>query len=370
MNMSTQVNEKMKIERVMNIFPVLDAGGTEDVILKTSNYLIGEKNVKVAMFSDCSGGQRKQDFLDLGIVLLNNPYAKNKKKIFGNISSLKKAIQEFQPQIVHTHSLHSLVIAYVNRIINGGKYKIVHTGHGGPKVNYDDISKRLAFMADKYITLSNQSFSKISENGKNKDICLIYNGTSAPQESEIFNRKILTSNGVLQLAFIGRLTKQKGLPTLIQALGILDKQGIDFEMNIIGDGEDRIALENEASVLGISEQVRFHGYSNRPWALVKDIPIIVMPSLWEQGALVAIEAIIRNHTIVATDINGVNDVVIDNETGYLFDKQNSEALARILKDLSEQKKELIFIAESVRNKFLFPERTGVKIYQVYEDVLQ
>ncbi|CAI0883604.1 Probable poly(glycerol-phosphate) alpha-glucosyltransferase [Serratia entomophila] len=360
----------MKIERVMNIFPVLDAGGTEDVILKTSNYLISEKNARVAILADCSDGQRKQDFLDLGIELFNNPYAKNKKKLFGNIKSLKNAIKEFRPEIIHTHSLYSLGIAYVNRIINGGNYKITHTGHGGPKSNYDDISKRLAFMADKYITLSNQSFLKISDSGKNKKICLIYNGTSAPEQSEIFTPSAAEPDEKLRLGFIGRLTKQKGLPTLIQALGTLHKQGIDFEMNIIGDGEDRAALENETESLGIKGKVKFHGYSNRPWSLVKDIPIIVIPSLWEQGALVAIEAIIRNHTIVATDINGLNDVVVDKETGYLFDKLDSEALAGILEDLSAHRKEFIYIDENVRNKFLFPERTGAKIHQVYEEILR
>ncbi|HBL7018659.1 MULTISPECIES: glycosyltransferase [Serratia] len=360
----------MSVKKVMNIFPVLDNGGTEDVILKSSHYLINEKNVSVAIFADCSGGRRKKHFIDAGIELYDNPFAKNKINVFGNVRTLRKAINRFEPNIIHTHALYSLGVAFITRAIFGGRYKIVHTGHGGPKANYDDISKKFTFMPDRYITLSDQSYEKISNSGKKKNVTLIYNGTSAPAKEEIFSVDRSKNSKKLELAFIGRITKQKGLPTLIEALEKLNRRGIDFELSIIGEGEEKAALEKQVSAAQLTSKVKFLGFSDQPWSLIKNTPIVAIPSLWEQGALVAIEAIIRNHTIVATDINGLNNVVVEGETGYLFDKLDSVKMASILEEIAMGTKTLIDIAESVRNKLLFPERTGIKIYNLYEELLR
>ncbi|CAI0761035.1 Glycogen synthase [Serratia entomophila] len=369
MSTAAQIEEKMKVKKVMNVFPVLDAGGTEDVILKTSNFLINEKKVTVSILADCSGGRRKQNFIDTGIELFDNPSAKNKKDILGNIRSLKKAATQFKPDIVHTHSIYSLIVAFGAKLL-GGDFKIVHTGHGGPTANYDEISRNFSFMADRYITLSRESFGVISRDGKRKNVRLIYNGTSAPNEDELYHGNEPQNNGKLKLGFIGRVTKQKGLPTLIDALGKINQRGIDFELMLVGDGEDRPKLESQVSSLGLSEKVIFNGYSEAPWLLMKDVPIIVMPSLWEQAGLVAIEAMIRNRTVITTSINGLKDVVIDAETGYLFEKLDSEKLADILEELSLGKRKLIHISESKRNEFLFSERTGEKIHDLYEELLQ
>lgn len=362
--------ENDKLQRVLNVFPVLDAGGTEDVILKSSEYLIKDKNIDVAMFADCSGGRRKQDFIDLGIKLYDNPKARNKKNILENINSFRNAIKDFDPDIVHTHALYSLGIAYLAKLASRSKFKIVHTGHGGPKSNYDNFSKHFTYMADSYITLSKESYEKISNKGKKGNVKLIYNGTNLPDISEVFPSNIELSEGKIILGFIGRLTRQKGLPTLVDALNIINQRGMDFEFHLIGDGEDRIALEKSVAEYDLTEKVIFHGYSSTPWKLLSRIPIVVIPSLWEQGALVAIEAIIRNHTVISTNINGLNDVVIELETGYLFEKMDSEKLANILEELSLGHRSLINIDKDKRDKFLFPERTGVHIYNLYKSLLQ
>ncbi|HFF9495751.1 glycosyltransferase [Serratia marcescens] len=369
MSIAIQTEEKMKVKKVMNVFPVLDAGGTEDVILKTSHYLINEKNVMVSILADCSEGRRKQNFIDTGITLFDNPSAKNKKDLLGNIKALKKAVVEFWPDIVHTHSIYSLIMAFGAKLL-GGHFKIVHTGHGGPTANYDDVSQHFSFMADRYITLSQESYGKISRNGKKKNIRLIYNGTTAPDESEVYSELSLNNHDKLKLGFIGRVTKQKGLPTLIDALGKINQRGIDFELLLIGDGEDRPDVEKQANSLGLSEKVIFKGYSESPWILLKDVPIIVMPSLWEQAGLVAIEGMVRNRTVITTSINGLKDVVIDGETGYLFDKLDSDKLADILEEISLGKRKLIHISESKRNEFFFSGRTGEKIHGLYEELLQ
>ncbi|EMB7756306.1 TPA: glycosyltransferase [Serratia marcescens] len=362
--------EKDKLQRVMNVFPVLDAGGTEDVILKSSEYLIKDKNIDVAMFADCSGGRREQDFIALGMKMYDNPKAKNKKSIIENITSFRNAIKDFNPDIVHTHALYSLGIVYLTKLIFRSKFKIVHTGHGGPKSNYDNISKHFTYMADSYITLSKESYEKISNEGIKGNVKLIYNGTNLPDISEVYHTSSALSEQKLILGFIGRLTRQKGLPTLIDALNIINQRGIDFEFHLIGDGEDRAALEESVAMYGLEEKIIFHGYSSTPWKLLSHIPIVVIPSLWEQGALVAIEAIIRNHTVISTNINGLNDVVTEQETGYLFERMDSEKLAEILEELSLGKRALINIDKEKRDKLLFPERTGIHIYNLYKSLLQ
>jgi len=132
----------------------------------------------------------------------------------------------------------------------------------------------------------------------------------------------------LQLASVGRLVAEKGLPVLLQAVKYLMDQGANLRVTFIGDGPQRKELETLTESLGLSGAVRFTGDLRGPDLdrAVSSIDVVVMPSLSEETAgLSAIEQMMRGRVVVAADIGGLSEVVGD--AGLKFPSGDAKALA-------------------------------------------
>ena len=137
-------------------------------------------------------------------------------------------------------------------------------------------------------------------------------------QSKIENRqsKILT---------VARLTKQKSIGTLIDALVLVP----NTRLTIIGDGPERAALEQQARALNLQERVEFVGALPQ-----KELPryyagcaVFVLPSIREGMGLVLAEALLCGAPVIAANSGGVTDIVRDGETGLLVAERDPRALA-------------------------------------------
>ncbi|CAN7690077.1 glycosyltransferase [Paenibacillus sp. LjRoot153] len=356
----------MNTLKVLHIFPVLDIGGTEKVILNISSYLIDELKCEVAICT--TTGRRKDLFESKGVNIYNIPKFTNKLYIMSNLREIYKCIKSFRPDIIHTHSLYSLILVYILKKQTKFSYPIVHTGHGGPNRNYDKLAAKFCSLPNRYIALTEQSRSYLENASKHSNVVLIGNGVEEPPDDEVCFIPEGNSSR-LELAFIGRLTQQKGVPILIQSIEQLVTKGIDVNLQIIGDGELRDTLEKTVISKNLEKNIFFRGFQKDPWKVVSKIPIIVMPSLWEQGALVAMEAIVRNHTLIASNILGVNHVIEPNQNGYMFNAENVEQLVNILLDIYSSKLPLISLNKEERTKYLFTKSTAPKLLNLYRELI-
>ncbi|MGA2508708.1 MAG: glycosyltransferase family 4 protein [Candidatus Acidiferrales bacterium] len=119
------------------------------------------------------------------------------------------------------------------------------------------------------------------------------------------------SNG-FEIAYVGRLVAEKGLPLLLEAAQWMKQQGVAFKLSFIGGGSERVRLGQMAERLGLSDCVTFTG-DLRGADLEKTvgkIAVVVMPSVWEETAgLSAIEQMMRGRVVIAADIGGLGEVV-------------------------------------------------------------
>ncbi len=142
-------------------------------------------------------------------------------------------------------------------------------------------------------------------------------------------------DGIFQFAYVGRLVSEKGLSILVAAAGILEAERIKFQLLMIGDGPERVSLEQQVERLGLAAKVQFTGYlSGREMEdAVAKVSVVVMPSIWEETAgLSAIEQMMRGRPVVVSDIGGLAEVTGDG--GLKFPVGDAKALAQCLKRLA------------------------------------
>jgi len=139
----------------------------------------------------------------------------------------------------------------------------------------------------------------------------------------------IVQNSPLKLTFVGRLAAVKGLPVLFQALKTLSYQGVDFELDVIGDGPDRAALEVLAQRGALQGRINFLGYKSQSDVaeFLTQSDVFVLPSFAEGLPVVLMEALAASVPVVATQIAGVSELVQDGVNGYLVSAGDETALA-------------------------------------------
>ncbi len=135
---------------------------------------------------------------------------------------------------------------------------------------------------------------------------------------------------------VARLVEQKGLPYFIEAAAIVQQTHPDVRFRIIGDGHLRDQLAQQVASLGLEGTVELAGEHPNATEIMPEFDIFVLPSLWEPFGIVLLEAMANGLPIIATTVDGIPDVVIDNETGLLVPPADAQALAGAIVHLLER----------------------------------
>jgi glycosyltransferase involved in cell wall biosynthesis len=132
---------------------------------------------------------------------------------------------------------------------------------------------------------------------------------------------------------VGRLAEQKGYPYIFHAMPKLIHQIPNCTLQIAGDGELKTELIDMVDNLGINKNVRFLGLRDDVPSLMEQWDLFVLPSLWEGLPTVVMEAMICGVPVIATDIPGTDELVINKHTGLLVPIKNPNYLADAILEL-------------------------------------
>ena len=157
---------------------------------------------------------------------------------------------------------------------------------------------------------------------------------------------------VIRLGFVGRLeNRQKSIFYLVKITQYLQKKGITWHLDIVGDGPDKKELLRRFEQNKIEKQVKFHGAQplrNIP-AILNKIDILVMPSKFEGFPSALIEAMATGVVPVCSRLKGVTDWIVDDQkTGILCSPNNPKAFAQAIFELATNRTRLISMGKAAQ----------------------
>lgn len=183
--------------------------------------------------------------------------------------------------------------------------------------------------SEKTKTLINHRASLISA----KKVHVIYNGISIP--SSIPEKK---ENKELIIGNAGRMVSQKGQSLLIDLALHLERENIDFQIHIAGDGPLYRTLAQAVEDKCLTEKVIFKGFQKDLHDFYSGIDIFVLPSHWEGFGYVMVEAMLYHTPVVAFNHSSNPEVVTNGETGYLVPPGRTDLMAERVIFLAKNRK--------------------------------
>lgn len=127
---------------------------------------------------------------------------------------------------------------------------------------------------------------------------------------------------------VGRLTAQKNFHLLLEALSLVRDPA--WCLLLVGVGEEQPGLVQKAHELGIEDRVRMLGKRTDVPRIMQVADFMVMSSAWEGFPYVVIESLANRLPVVATDVGGVREAVLDDRTGLLVEPGNRVGLAKAI----------------------------------------
>lgn len=137
------------------------------------------------------------------------------------------------------------------------------------------------------------------------------------------------------VAAVSRLRHEKGIDVLLKGFSLFVSKFPGAYLQIIGDGPDKEGLVQMAENLGIAPNVYFHGSKNWEEAmqLISAVDVVVCPSRFEGFGLAAAEAMACCKPVIASEVDGLKEVVANGETGVLFSVDDEVALSQAMEKL-------------------------------------
>ncbi len=202
------------------------------------------------------------------------------------------------------------------------KFAWVHNDYklcGGVTANFKslDDAKQAYTKFDKIVSVSNQAGASFKEViGRTDNVTTIYNMLPVEDILKKASEPCDIEKTKFTVVSIGRLNEQKGFDRLLESVNQLNQKGLDFDLWIVGEGEERAKLEKYISENNITN-VKLLGNQSNPFKYLKQADLAVCSSRFEGYNLTVAEALILDKPVLSTECTGPCEILDNGNYGYI-----------------------------------------------------
>ena len=299
--------------------------------------------------------EKKIEYLKLSSLKINLPISGFLKSrvlsiriFFSSIYPLLKLLKKEKPDYLIIHLLTSIPFSLL--IFFNFKTKFILRISGLPRLNFlrkllwKTISKKITLVTcPSYETMDYIKNTKIFDE---KKIVVLHDpiiniSTILKKKKDLkIKEKHLKKEYFLS---IGRLTKQKNHTLLIDLFSYYKKMNKDYNLYIIGEGEEENFLKEKILRLKLQDRVFLLGFKKNIYPYIKLSKAVISPSLWEDPGAVMVEAAFCDKIVLSSDCrNGPKEFLMNNKAGYLFENDNLDSLIKSFNELIADDSEQIY----------------------------
>ena len=323
----------------MQLVLTLSPGGTERLVLELCRRLANDVDTVVCCLDEPGDWAAEVTNLNIPVVSLTR-----QPGFHPSLSvRLGEALKAHRIDVVHCHHYSPYVYGVLAAVLHP-TVRVVFTEHGRLHGAGISTKRRLInpvlsrWPARIYAVSAALKQDMVAEGFPGGSVEVLYNGIELgprprPGERAAMRSSLGLPADGLVIGTVARLDPVKSLGTLLEARSILATRFPAAHIVIAGDGPEREALVERAHALGISNLTHFVGYRTDVRALMAAFDVYVNCSTYEGVSLTILEAMATALPVVAADVGGNPEVVIDQETGLLV-SQRPHAFAAAIEMLA------------------------------------
>ena len=286
-----------------------------------------------------------------------------------------KLLRVLKPDILHLHSSKAGALGRVAARLC--KIPAVFTAHGWAFTEGASLKQKLLSIPAEAI-VARLGGHIITVSRYDYELALRYRVASAKQMTVVHNgipdvdcRADPSMRSVPRIVMVARFSPPKDHALLLKALSHLRHES--WQLDLVGDGPLLASVSRLANELGLGERVRFLGARSDIPGILAGSDVFVLTSRYEGFPISILEAMRAGLPVVASDVGGVSEAVLDGETGFLIGRGDRKALHDRLKTLLVNPQLRGRMGKEGRRRYeqLFTlDRMVNKTLRVYEHVLK
>ncbi len=289
----------------------------------------------------------------------------------------KRLLRQERVDLIHAHEFDANVQGAFVAALSG--IPLVATVHG-KNYFWEKLRRRLAYRwvsrrATMVAVSQNLKEFIIEKVGISPDrLRVVYNGVDALpycEEADVnqFRRELGLPENDQIVGVVGNLYPVKGHQYLIEGIPAVLQKCPNTSFVFAGRGQLETELKEQVQRLGLDKRVHFLGLRQDIPRILALLDVFVLPSLSEGLSMAILEAMIAGKPVVATQVGGNPELVLDGETGFLVPPRDSQALASSLVTLLTNKQQAVQFAEKGKRRAegQFSLGTMVHAYQTLYD---
>jgi glycosyltransferase involved in cell wall biosynthesis len=329
---TTDRSEPLRRPRVLLLITLAEVGGAQAYVASLLPALAGRFDVTVAAHGP---GPLRAATAEAGVRFVGLEHVRrpiNPWRDVAGFVELVRLLRRERPDILHASSSKAGVLGRLAAFAAGVPIRMF-TVHGWAFAAYSGPASSLYRWADRLARPVTTVTICVSENERAAGIGA---GTCSAERTVVIRNAVSLGgrprarhdNGRPRLIAVGRLKPPKDFLTLVRALALLPPDS--FEALIVGDGPDRNTLENELRRLGLENRVRLAGERHDVPDLLAAADVFVLSSSSEGLPVSVLEGMAAELPVVASHVGGLQELVLDGETGLLVEPRDAEKLAAAL----------------------------------------